>query len=73
MHWWINLSKALRIQGPTVSPKMSRIRGPEIAVTGVVSWGTKRIDFDNSFLTIYKVLCPFFFLTKVMLFLITPE
>jgi hypothetical protein len=66
MSWWIKLSKAFRIQGPTVSPKMSRIRGPEIAVITVVSQGTKRIDFDTNFLMIYGVLlCPSnFFLPK---------
>jgi hypothetical protein len=45
MRLWIKLSKALRIQGPTVSPKISRIRGPEIAIIRVVSQG----DQENRF------------------------
>jgi hypothetical protein len=36
MHWWINLSKALKIQGLPVSPKINRIRGSEIAIIRVV-------------------------------------
>jgi hypothetical protein len=46
MCWWKNLIKALRILGPTISPKISpKIRGPEIAIIRVVSQG----DQENRF------------------------
>jgi hypothetical protein len=48
MCWWKNLIKALRILGPTISPKISpKIRGPEIAIIRVLARGTKRINFDT--------------------------
>jgi hypothetical protein len=42
---WIKLGKAFVVKGPTVSPKISRIRGPEIAIIRVVSQG----DQENIF------------------------
>jgi hypothetical protein len=75
MCWWIKLSKTFRIQHPTVMLKISRIRGPEIAVIRVVSQGGQENKFSYQFPDDFwsSSLSFKFFLTKVMLFLITPD